>query len=169
MTFSLRRTAVVAGLALVAVACSTAADGPEPDAAPEVSVTRPSQPDSDSGPSPDIPLPAVGSLPEGPSALDDMRAGEFPEPLVDPGAIISGGPPPDGIPAIDDPAFLNVGENLDLLPADEPVVALEIDGEARAYPVRILIWHEIVNDTVGGVPVSVTYCPLCNSAATYVR
>ena len=49
------------------------------------------------------------------------------------------------------------------------MLALEIDGDARAYPVQILIWHEIVNDTVGGVPVAVTYCPLCNSAVAYDR
>lgn len=113
--------------------------------------------------------PAVGVLPEGPSALDTMFSSEFPEPLIDPNEVISGGPPPDGIPPIDDPRFLSVAENLQLLPGSEPVVALEIDGDARAYPVRVMVWHEIVNDTVGGVPVSVTYCPLCNSAATYVR
>jgi len=60
-------------------------------------------------------------------------------------------------------------DNLELLDPTEPVVALEIDGDARAYPVRALVWHEIVNDVVGGVPVAVTYCPLCNSAVTYVR
>jgi hypothetical protein len=115
------------------------------------------------------PRAAVGVLPDGPSALDNPNAPEFPPPLVDPGEIVSGGPPPDGIPPIEDPVFLPVTDNLDLLPADEPVVALEIDGDARAYPVRVMIWHEIVNDTVGGVPVSVTYCPLCNSAVSYVR
>jgi hypothetical protein len=52
---------------------------------------------------------------------------------------------------------------------DEPVLSLEVDGESRAYPVRILIWHEIVNDTVAGVPVAVTYCPLCNSALAFDR
>jgi len=113
--------------------------------------------------------PAVGILPEGPSALDNMTDSAFPEPLVDPRDIISGGPPPDGIPSIDTPVFIDVVDNLDALPANEPVVLLEINGDARAYPVRVMIWHEIVNDVVGGVPVAVTYCPLCNSAATYDR
>jgi len=113
--------------------------------------------------------PAVSAFPSGPSALTDMFASEFPEPLIDPDDVFSGGPPPDGIPSIDSPQFLNVKDNLNILPANEPVVALEIDGDARAYPVRALVWHEIVNDTVGGVPVAVTYCPLCNSAATYER
>jgi hypothetical protein len=113
--------------------------------------------------------PATGAFPTGASALRDINHDSFPDPLVDTAQIISGGPPPDGIPPIDDPKFLDVAANLDLIPADEPVVALEINGDARAYPIRALVWHEIVNDTVGGVPVSVTYCPLCNSAATYVR
>lgn len=113
--------------------------------------------------------PAVGELPGGPSALKSMFADEFPDPLIDPNEVISGGPPPDGIPPIDDPVFLGVADNLELLPANEPVVVLEINGDARAYPIRAMVWHEIVNDVVGGVPVSVTYCPLCNSAATYER
>ena len=109
------------------------------------------------------------ALPFGPSALDTLRSADFPEPLVDPAEIISGGPPPDGIPPIDDPQFVTVAEADEYLTAAEPVVILEIDGDARAYPVQVLIWHEIVNDTVGGVPVSVTYCPLCNSAVSYIR
>jgi len=82
--------------------------------------------------------------------------------------IQSGGPPKDGIPAIDKPAFATVAEIGDLTPRD-PVIGLEIDGDARAYPLRILIWHEIVNDIVGGRPVTVTYCPLCNSALVFDR
>ena len=113
--------------------------------------------------------PALGVLPEGPSALETSTAPEFPAALVDPAEIISGGPPPDGIPPLDDPVFIAVDAALDLLDDAEPVVAIEIDGDARAYPVQVMIWHEIVNDTVGGVPVSVTYCPLCNSAVSYRR
>jgi len=93
----------------------------------------------------------------------------FPAPLVDTAEIISGGPPPDGIPALDDPHFDSVARADAWLTPTEPVVALDINGDVRAYPVQILIWHEIVNDTVGGVPVAITYCPLCNSAATYER
>ena len=52
---------------------------------------------------------------------------------------------------------------------NEPVISLEIDGEVRAYPLQILTWHEIVNDTVADVPVAVTFCPLCNSALTFDR
>jgi hypothetical protein len=82
--------------------------------------------------------------------------------------ILSGGPPKDGIPSIDHPIFKSAGEDEELA-ANEPVIGLEIGGDARAYPLRILIWHEIVNDVVGGLPVTVTYCPLCNSAVVFDR
>jgi hypothetical protein len=81
--------------------------------------------------------------------------------------IMSGGPPRDGIPAIDDPRFEPAARAA--LPPAEPVIALAIGGDARAYPLRILLWHEIVNDVVGGVPVVVTYCPLCNSSLVFDR
>ncbi|MFN0192323.1 MAG: DUF3179 domain-containing protein [Aestuariivirga sp.] len=80
--------------------------------------------------------------------------------------IISGGPPRDGIPPIDDPAFETITARHDLS-ANEPVIGLEIGGDARAYPLRILMWHEIVNDQVGVV--TVTYCPLCNAAIVFDR
>lgn len=82
--------------------------------------------------------------------------------------IMSGGPPKDGIPSIDEPQFQPVADETEVKP-NEPVIGLEINGDARAYPLRILIWHEIVNDTVGGEPVAVTYCPLCNSAVVFER
>ena len=83
--------------------------------------------------------------------------------------IISGGPPRDGIPALTDPGFEPVSGKKGLGPR-EPVITVEIAGAApRAYPIRYLTWHEIVNDTVGGVPVAVTFCPLCNSALTFDR
>jgi hypothetical protein len=111
----------------------------------------------------------AGELPDGPSALDDMNHPDFPEPLVDTSQIISGGPPPDGIPPIEDPEFISVDEADEWLQPQEPVVWLRIGDDVRAYPVQILMWHEIVNDTVGGTPVAVTYCPLCNSAISFER
>lgn len=98
-------------------------------------------------------------------AIDDPS---LPKPLVDPGEVSSGGPPPDGIPAVDKPKFVRPAD-VDWLSSDEPVLALEIAGEQRAYPVQIMIWHEIVNDHVAGTPVAVTYCPLCNSALAFQR
>lgn len=103
-----------------------------------------------------------------PSALDDLYDASFPEPLIDPDDVESGGPPPDGIPPIDDPTFERAGE-VGWLQADDPVLSLTVGGETRAYPLQVMTWHEIVNDTVGGVPVAVTYCPLCSSGVAFER
>jgi hypothetical protein len=84
------------------------------------------------------------------------------------GEIFDGGPPRDGIPAIDRPQFKPIAAIADLA-AQDPVIALVVDGTARAYPLRILTWHEIVNDVVSGRPVAVTYCPLCNAALVFDR
>ena len=83
--------------------------------------------------------------------------------------IVSGGPPKDGIPAIDHPEFESVGDADRWLADREPVVVVTIDNAAKAYPLQILIWHEIVNDQVGRTPVSITYCPLCNTALAFDR
>jgi hypothetical protein len=79
-----------------------------------------------------------------------------------------GGPGKDGIPAIDEPRFVRVGA-VGFLEPKEPVIEVELNGDARAYPIQILVWHEIVNDTVGGVPLAVTFCPLCNTAIAFDR
>jgi Protein of unknown function (DUF3179) len=88
--------------------------------------------------------------------------------------IKSGGPPKDGIPAIDAPRFEKLHDGkasgwAARVDAMEPVISLVLHEDARAYPLRILIWHEIVNDTVAGTPVAVTYCPLCNTALVFER
>lgn len=70
--------------------------------------------------------------------------------------ILSGGPPKDGIPAILDPKFV-AGTKVDYLRDSDAVIGVEIGGVARAYPINILNWHEIVNDTVNGVPIVVTF------------
>lgn len=82
--------------------------------------------------------------------------------------ILSGGPPKDGIPSIDEPIFIDVSDVTDLSDT-EPVIGLHLGGEAKAYPLRILTWHEIVNDEIAGVPVTVTFCPLCNSSIVFDR
>jgi hypothetical protein len=76
--------------------------------------------------------------------------------------------PPDTIRSVDHPRFLDASRVRFLSPR-EPVVALAVNGVAKAYPVRILVWHEIVNDRIGGRPVAVTYCPLCNTAIVFDR
>lgn len=83
--------------------------------------------------------------------------------------IISGGVPRDGIPPIDNPEFDSVDTARDWLQPQSPVVAFSLNGIARAYPLAILTRHEIVNDVVGGEPVAVTFCPLCNSAVVFER
>jgi hypothetical protein len=88
---------------------------------------------------------------------------------VDYAEIISGGPPRDGIPSIDAPLFSTPADAAEWLAGNEPVIAVALAGVARAYPLQILTWHEIVNDTLGGVPVLVTFCPLCNSALVFDR
>jgi hypothetical protein len=81
----------------------------------------------------------------------------------------SGGPGRDGIPTVDRPRLTTVRAASRWLDGREPVIELVVGGQARAYPLQILIWHEIVNDTIAGRPVAVTYCPLCNSAAAFER
>jgi hypothetical protein len=85
------------------------------------------------------------------------------------GQLQSGGPPKDGIPPVDEPRFESIEAARGWLPGTSPVIELDIDGSARAYPLAILVWHEIVNDTLGGVPVVVTFCPLCNTALVFER
>ena len=88
---------------------------------------------------------------------------------VDKSEILSGGPPRDGIPPIDKPAFVSVTEAAEWLGDDEPVIAFEQGGVARAYPLQIMMFHEIVNDVVGDLPVAVTFCPLCNASIVFER
>lgn len=83
--------------------------------------------------------------------------------------IIEGGPGKDGIPSIDQPEFNSIADAEDWLDQREPVVAYISDEEARAYPLQILIYHEIVNDTVNGSDIAITYCPLCNAAMVFSR
>ncbi len=82
--------------------------------------------------------------------------------------IKGGGPPKDGIPSIDNPKFAPVSES-QFVPDTTFVIGLDINGEKRAYPLFIMVWHEIVNDRVGGVPVAITYCPLCFTNQVFER
>lgn len=81
--------------------------------------------------------------------------------------ILSGGPPKDGIPAIDDPQFVSIAEAEGWLEDLEPVIVFQEGDDVRIYPLQILMWHEIVNDVVGGRPVAVTFCPLCNTGIVF--
>ncbi len=83
--------------------------------------------------------------------------------------LISGGPPKDGIPGVNDPKFVSPTEAAKWVSPKEPVLVIEHADEVRAYPLQILIWHELVNDQIGDLPVLVSFCPLCNSAITFDR
>jgi len=112
----------------------------------------------------------------GPPADDSVRLAQrraapsfdLSEAIIPLGEIRRGGPPKDGIPALSDPAVLRAEDAGYLRDADR-VAGVSIDRESRAYPLRILNYHEIVNDTLGDVPIAVTYCPLCDSVAVFDR
>jgi Protein of unknown function (DUF3179) len=118
-------------------------------------------------------VPASGE--SGTTARDDLNvsttgwATDFSKHTVPLSEFMSGGPGKDGIPAIDEPTLVSVGEAAEWLGNREPVIELELDDVARAYPLQILVWHEIVNDEVAGTPVAVTFCPLCNTAIVFDR
>ncbi len=86
--------------------------------------------------------------------------------LVPKSEILRGGPPRDGIPAIHDPRF-EPAEEASFLQPDDRVLGISLEGEARAYPIRILNWHEIVNDQIGSVKLAVTFCPLCGTGMAF--
>ncbi len=93
---------------------------------------------------------------------------DFSTHLIDPDQVRRGGPPKDGIPALTDPDVLPAGEAGHVSP-DDRVIGVQFNGEARGYPISILTWHEAVNDTLGGRPLVVTYCPLCRSSLVFDR
>ena len=94
---------------------------------------------------------------------------DFDKTTIDLSEIQSGGIPKDHIPAIDTPTIGTLAQGADVYDPREPVIAVTIDGKTRGYPLTILTWHEIVNDQLAGVPITVTYCPLCNSAVVFDR
>jgi hypothetical protein len=83
--------------------------------------------------------------------------------------LLSGGPGKDGIPAINSPKFSDARDTDDYLKAQDIVFGVYRKGKAKAYPQRIMVWHEIVNDSLGGGPVSITYCPLTATAIGFKR
>jgi hypothetical protein len=107
------------------------------------------------------------SVTEAPPGAVSEFSTDFSKNNVDLGEVISGGPPKDGIPSIDSPKFVSVGDADAWLGSEEAIILLELNGQARAYPLQILMWHEIVNDEIGETPVAVTYCPLCNTAIAF--
>ena len=152
------------GLAQEPAAQAPPTAGPEEEAAPAVEVPPVAVPQS-AGPEVLI----GDDRPERLRVLTSSWNTNWERHTIDYDSILSGGPPRDGIPSIDDPQFVEPSAAAAWLADNEPVIALEINGDARAYPLQIITWHEIVNDTFGDIPVVVTFCPLCNSALVFDR
>ncbi len=151
----------VVAIAFVAAACSGGAGtgSPEPGSPPPERSPTPTLSET-ARPSPDLGRLRVSTL---------GWKTDFTKTSVDLGEFLGGGPPKDGIPAIDAPVYETIADARAWLEDRSPVIALEVGGEARAYPLAILMWHEIVNDDLGGIPVVVTFCPLCNTALVFER
>lgn len=111
-------------------------------------------------------VPAAQEPPAG--ATSEFRT-DFSQTVIDYSEVLSGGPPKDGIPSIDDPQFVSIAAADEWIADVEPVVRVQVGEVARAYPLQILTWHEIVNDTVGDLPLMITFCPLCNTAIVFER
>lgn len=89
--------------------------------------------------------------------------------LVEPSEFHSGGVAKDAIPALSRPRFVLGGVGQHFFSSLEPVIVFEYGGIARAYPLGLMMWHEIINDEVAGLPILITYCPLCNASVVYER
>ena len=150
---------VLFALALLAAACGTATDTPSPEPTVDPTSTR------------DLIAQDSNFREELDSAGFSTRgwATDFSRHSVPYDEIIVGVQGRDRIPPIDSPVFTDFLNADTWIDPQEPVIALEIGGAAKAYPLQVLIWHEIVNDYLGGTPVSVTFCPLCNSAVAFDR
>ena len=180
----------VAAAAAIAIACGGAtAASPEPTPAPPPKPTSGDPADGLAAPAvtPDLgsaletigPVPTPTIVVEGDFTLREQEfvngyrlrdwKTNFAKRLVPIDEFQFAGLERDAIRPIDDPVFRAVSDAPAYMRPFEPVVSLVVDGEARAYPLAILMWHEIVNDIVGGIPVATTFCPLCNTAIAFDR
>ncbi len=187
MIFSLPKKWLIAGTvfaAVLGIACGNQLSAPAADSSPAVSDTGVAVGGTDAA-VPDSTIPVADTGP-GPSPIlepDPLYKAElggarfqtrgwttdFSRHTVPFADIFSGGVGRDGIPPIDNPRFQTIEEAGPVMDDLEPVVTFKINGEAKAYPLSILTWHEVVNDVVGGEPVTVTFCPLCNTAIAFER
>jgi hypothetical protein len=120
-------------------------------------------------PSTQAPTPTIDSSEPPPSGAESEFSTDFTKHSIAYSDILSGGPPRDGIPAINTPKYISISEADVWLKPIEPVISIEVNGQARAYPLQILMWHEIINDTLNSEPLTVTFCPLCNTAIAFRR
>lgn len=179
------------GVMMVLAACGPRQASPGNASPHPLTVESPSYPSADSRPSPAPPssAPATSAQPEpgrpGPSATPGPTESpapdapahinirgwktDFSQHSVPYEELADGFPWRDAIPPLDHPKFVAIKEAEPWLEDREPVIAFALKGEARAYPIQVLIWHEVVNDVVVGEPVVVTFCPLCNTAFAFSR
>ena len=128
------------------------------------SCAKPAQtPPPDTPPAP-TPAPAPAPAPENIPELTEMEkemgvklTEEGVKYIVDPDKLLGGGPPKDGIPSIDNPLYVSVAEADEWIEDNELVLAIIYKGVKRVYPLQIMVWHEIVNDTIAGDPILITY------------
>jgi hypothetical protein len=156
----MRTTLVFSLLILLVAACSPATS---------TTTALPTATNAPATTSPPLPTATIDINEEPPFGLSAEFTTDFSKRSVSFAEILSGGPPKDGIPPIDAPQFVSVAEADEWLKPLEPVIFVQVGEDARAYPLQILTWHEIVNDTVGEVPLTVTFCPLCNTAIAFRR
>lgn len=157
-------------LIVLITACTTTTTSPSSGVAPpeQTEADAPTTVENSTASKPED-QPAPTALPDEPlpSGVEREFSTDFSRRSISFSEILSGGPPKDGIPAIDNPQFISVSEADEWLEDLEPVTVFQEGDAVRIYPFQILIWHEIVNDVVGGRPVAVTFCPLCNTAIVF--
>ena len=124
--------------------------------------------DSIAGRSVPVPLPAEYQGQDPPSGHSQFST-DFSRALISYTDVVAGGPPKDGIPAIDNPRLVTIADANRWMEPNEPVIVVLVGNVARVYPLQILMWHEIVNDQIGDTPLSITYCPLCNTGIVFDR
>jgi thiol-disulfide isomerase/thioredoxin len=147
---------------------SASIDG-EPTAIPAASTVEPSSEPAAEPAKTQAPGVKLDPADRPPARAESEFATDFSKHSVPYDEILSGGPPKDGIPAIDTPQFVSVSGADEWLEPQEPVILVKVGEVAKAYPIQILMWHEIVNDVVGDTPVTVTFCPLCNTGIAFER
>lgn len=156
MTNRLGRRELLAGVGMVGLAgCIGTNSGANSNSTPEPTDTVTDGQSSSSSQSGPLTVETVLPLPMSPAAISDKA--------------VSGGPPKDGIPSIDTPKSISAEQASEWVAPGDPVFGVVLNGEVKAYPQKILVQHEICNDVIGGIPVSVTYCPLTGTAMGFFR
>ncbi len=163
---SIRWTIFLLTLGMILAACTTVASPTE--SAPEPNVPEPA-PVKNSPAEPESEVELLPADESPPTGAESQFSTDFSKHNVSYDEILSGGPPKDGIPAIDKPSYVSIEDADEWINDIEPIIFVEVDGIARAYPLQILTWHEIVNDVLNEKPLSISFCPLCNTAIAFER